>query len=323
MSSLNVWRFRIPFRSPLTLKGRTYLEREGLLLDRDGQWAEASPLPGFSPETIDDVIAEIGNLKDQDLTSPGASVASPALRFALGWISQEFSAPISVPFNCLLVGDQDRILSRAKEVASAGCTAAKLKVGRAKLEADVALVREVRALIPPGVELRLDANQAWSFEEALKFSQETKDLDIGYIEEPLSDASRLEELYSHTGLKYALDESLIEGFSTGELDSLIDSCPNAAAIICKPTIVGGRSSVQRLAQSGKPIVFSAAFESGIGLARIVQLAHEFSPDIPAGLDTLGWLTTDLLKSSPTKQKGRFEFSQPPMADTTDLERIEL
>ena len=322
MNSLNVWRFNIPFRSPLTLKGQAYTTREGLLLERDGQWAEASPLPGFSPETIDDVIAAIKRLNVNSVDLDQA-VDSPALKFALSSIGEKITTPISVPFNCLLVGDRDRILLSAKACAGSGCNSAKLKLGKSTLEEDVALVREVRKLLAPDVELRLDANQAWSFAQASEFARETEDIGFTYIEEPLRDPARLEELFSQTGLKYALDESLVEDFLTGEIESRLAACPNAAAIICKPTIVGGRASVERLAQSGKPVVFSAAFESGIGLARIVQLAHEFSPEVAAGLDTLDWLTTDLLTNSPAKHDGRFEFAQPPTGDTTGLERIEL
>ena len=322
MSNFNVWRFNVPFRSPLTLKGQTYTSREGLLIERDGQWAEASPLPGFSPETIEDVIAAIGKLNGQN-SIDWDLVDSPALKFALSSISRKISTPISVPFNKLLLSDRDRILSSAKECFDSGCNSAKLKIGSSELVEDVALVREVRGLLPPRVELRLDANQAWSFEEALEFAAKTEDVDIAYIEEPLRDPTRLEELFAQTGLNYALDESLAGDFLTGDVESRLASCPNAAALICKPTIVGGRASVERLVQSAKPIVFSAAFESGIGLSRIVQLAHEFSPKVAAGLDTLDWLTTDLLTDSPVKLSGRFEFNQPPIADTTGLERIEL
>jgi len=303
---MNAYRFQIPLVSPLKLKGQTYNKREGVLLERDGQWAEASPLPGFSAETIDDVIAALRGTQE-----------SPAsLKFAMSALSETFSAPIEVPWNYLLLGDRDQVLSGVEKCKASGCRAVKLKVGSLELHAAISLVREVRELLPDNVQLRLDANQAWTLQDATKFCNELDDIETEYIEEPLQDSSRLEELYSRTGVNYALDETLLHH------DSL-DPWPNAAALICKPTILGDRQAVERLAATGKPIVFSAAFESGVGIARIVQLAAEFSPQVPAGLDTLDWLTDDLLQSSPVKRNGMFAIMEEPCVDATLLERIEL
>ena len=86
---------------------------------------------------------------------------------------------------------------------------------------------------------------------------------------------------------------------------------------------GGREAIGRLARTGKPIVFSAAFESGVGISLIAQLAAEFSPQLAAGLDTLDWLANDLLIESPTKRDGLFSIASEPVVDTSRLERIEL
>ncbi len=303
---MNAYRFRIPFVSPLTLKGQTYSEREGVLLERDGQWAEASPLPGFSIESIDDVIAALR----------GEQEAPASLKFALSSIEDSFSAPASVPWNYLLLGNRDRVLSGVEKCIEDNCRAAKLKVGSRELHSAISLVKEVRELLPDSVQMRLDANQAWTLQDATRFCNSLGEIELEYIEEPLQDASRLEELYSRTGVNYALDETLLHHDS-------VDPWPNAAALICKPTILGGRPAVERLAATGKPIVFSAAFESGVGIARIVQLAAEFSPQVPAGLDTLDWLKDNLLLSSPVKRNGMFEIMEDPRVDATLLERIEL
>ena len=189
-------------------------------------------------------------------------------------------------------------------------------MGRNELEEDIRIVREVRDWLPNETQLRLDANQAWSFEQAVIFQDALKDVEIAYIEEPLNEPERLEELYTQTGIPYALDESLTD-FDT------LNQWPNASVLICKPTILGGRKAAERLANSGKPIVFSAAFESGVGVACIAKLAAEFSPHIAAGLDTLDWLTSDLLSRSPERKNGEFRLTHAPSVDTTALERIDL
>ena len=303
---MNAYRFKIPLVSPLKLKGKTYSHREGVLLERDGQWAEASPLPGFSSETIDDVIAALR----------GAQENPASLKFALSALDESFSAPVEVPWNYLLLGDREQVLSGVEKCKASDCRAVKLKVGSREMHAAISLVKEIHEMLPDNMQLRIDANQTWTLPDAARFCKALKDIELEYIEEPLQDSSQLEKLYSRTGVKYALDETLLYHDS-------IESWPNVAALICKPTILGGREAVDRLAATGKPVVFSAAFESGVGIARIAQLAAEFSPQIPAGLDTLDWLTEDLLENSPVKRGGKFMVLETPKVDATLLERIEL
>ena len=303
---MNAYRFKIPLTKPLILKSQQHLAREGVLLEQDGQWAEASPLPGFSSETIEDVISAL-----RGEVPPPAS-----LQFALQALEEPITEQIEVPWNYLLMGDREQVLADADKCAHAKCWAAKLKVGRGGLLAEIELVEAVRDRLPDDVHLRLDANQAWSFEEAVTFFQAMESVNLEYVEEPLQDSHMLEKLFSETGARYALDETLLH-------EDSLDPWPNATALICKPTILGGRSAVQRLTAVGKPIVFSAAFESGVGIARIAQLAASFSPGHAAGLDTLAWLTEDLLARSPEKQNEMFVVPESPVADTTKLEAITL
>ena len=303
---MKAFRFRIPFKNPTLLKGRIYSDRQGVLLERNGQWSEASPLPGFSSETIDEVIAGLR----------GEQAPPASLMFALSALDEPLTATISVPYNFLLLGAAEKIAEKATQCQRANCKAVKIKVGQNSLEADIKLVKEVRQVLPDNTELRLDANQAWNFEEAVFFIESLEDLDFQYIEEPLRNPLQLEELYRLTGVKYALDESLVEA-------NCLDPWPNAAALICKPTLLGGRQAVEALTLSGKPIVFSAAFESGVGIIRVMQLAAEFSPNIPAGLDTLAWLADDVLLNSLQKEDGLLTAPRQIDVNTIGLEEIGL
>lgn len=303
---MRAFRFRIPFKNPILLKGQIYADRQGVLLERNGQWSEASPLPGFSLETIDDVVA--GLLGKQ---KPPAS-----LLFALSALDQPFTTPISVPYNFLLLGEAEKVAEKAIECQLSKCKAVKIKVGQASLEADIEFVKKIRQALPEKTQLRLDANQAWNFKEAVFFIESLEGLDFQYIEEPLRNPLRMEELYRLTGVNYALDESLVEA-------NCLDHWPHAAALICKPTLLGGRQAVVELATLGKPIVFSAAFESGVGIMRVMQLAAEFSPNIPAGLDTLSWLTDDLLLQSLQKEDGITTTPRQIEVNKIDLEEIIL
>ncbi|MEM9364437.1 MAG: o-succinylbenzoate synthase [Planctomycetota bacterium] len=304
MNDFAVYRFSIPLRQPLGLKGKLHTERHGLLIEREGRWAEASPLPGFSQENLDETIAGL----DRE------TLASVAMRFAISSLDQAPIERLVVPYNGLLLGNSQTVLQGVDECVRSGCRSVKLKVGRTGLQEDIDLVCAVRDRLPQSVSLRLDANQAWSFEDAIHFTKQTKVVDLEYIEEPLCDPRRLETLYFETGIRYALDESLMT------LESL-DAFPHVAALICKPTLLGGIDRISQLAATGKKLVFSAAFESGVGTIRVAQLAASLAPEVPAGLDTLDWFTDDLLFESPIKRDGVFTVRGEPQVDTTKLERV--
>jgi len=307
---MNTFRFRIPFKKPIVLKGQEHAVREGVLLEQGGQWAEASPLPGFSSENIDDVVAAVR----------GEQPAPPALQFALQSLKAPINEPIKVPWNGLLLGNRKQVLAATDNFVQSHCRTAKLKVGRNELQADITLVKEVRKRLPDHVRLRLDANQAWLFEDAVTFFQGIEGVDLEYVEEPLQDPQLLETLFSKTGAKYALDETLLDVKLFDE--GFLGPWTNATALICKPTILGGPQAVQRLATSGKPIVFSAAFESGVGVVRVAQLAAQYSPELAAGLDTLDWLSEDLLVDSPQKRGEMFVVASAPTVDANRLEAIQ-
>ena len=307
---MRAFRFRVPLVRPLTLKGSPCTVREGVLLERDGKWAEASPLPGFSVESIDDVVAALR----------GERPVPASLSFALSALDESELKTAEVPCNVLLLGVRENVLYAASRCCELGYRAVKLKVGRQSIQDDIELVKDVADRLSDNIRLRLDANQAWTLTEAEQFIEGIAGVELEYIEEPLQDPQQLESFYAQTGVPYAIDESLLQ--LDGDLNTN-DQWPNAVALVCKPTILGGRDRVERLAANGKPIVFSAAFESGVGIARIVQLAAEFSPAIAAGLDTLSWFGGDFLVAFPKKQNGMFRVEGEPVVDENRLERIEL
>jgi O-succinylbenzoate synthase len=238
------------------------------------------------------------------------------LRFAFDCLDGEPS-PRRVPINALLSGDVENIDQRALELSRSSCSTVKLKVGRAAtFAADVSAVRQVRSVLRAEQKLRLDANRAWTFSSAKAFLQAIADCDIEYIEEPLRDPGDLEALYADTHVPFALDETVGD-------HSTFDAFPNAAALIVKPTLIGGRERLRELARHGHPIVLSAAYESGVGISRIAQLAAEFSPGIPAGLDTYSWLAQDVLQERLKIEDWHLVIPDELVVDRSCLEELKL
>lgn len=77
------------------------------------------------------------------------------------------------------------LADETRELLARGMAGVKLKVGGASLEHDIARVKAVRHAAGPDFLLAVDANQAWSFDEALEFADKTSGENLLWIEEPV------------------------------------------------------------------------------------------------------------------------------------------
>ncbi|MDG2380106.1 MAG: o-succinylbenzoate synthase [Pirellulaceae bacterium] len=301
------YRYCIPLAKPLRLHGEDVTTRAGILVHSEvtNGWGDASPLPGFSVETFDDVLKAL----------PGSELEfPPSLRFAIDSANNQpiIETDRVVPVNALLMGDWDSVLSQAEAAAQADYRSVKLKVGRqSELISDIELVKTVDRILRPDQTLRLDANRAWRLEQAVEFANAVRDLNIEYIEEPTEFSNDLESFFAATEMPYALDETLLE-----QRDLL--RYENAAALIVKPTLLGGVKMIRSLLNWGLPLTFSSCFESGVGILNVARWAADYAPHTPAGLDTYHWLQNDLLADSLDMSGGQLSLT----ATKVDLNRIE-
>ena len=275
MVTRKAFRYSLRLKTPVRWKGIDLAYREGVLLQESeaGQadrWADAAPLPGFSSDSLEEVIDCLPAWAAGTL--PDAERVPPALAWALRClqVSEPFGVT-EVPTAALLSGDPGDILAQCMELNGSFCTAAKLKIGKDGPEADAALVRAVRSTL----------EQAQLFEAALG------DVEFAFLEEPVRTPTALRAFDAVTRLPLALDESLVEG------EVSLDDWSNVRAVVLKPMLLGAALDgwLERASAAGLQSVFSAAFESGVGLAHIARLAD---PNCPAGLDTWRWLSNDLL-----------------------------
>ena len=336
ITGFHVAPYALPLTEAVSWGGEACRQREGWLLRLDSEngdsgWGDAAPLPGFSHETLDEtrhaleVLGEALSGQDIDpaqVLLPYGAIAQgldamghpPSARFAFDLALADLAAQASgrtipqvlhpdpavrLPLNGLLMGDAERVLADAERLVAEGYTALKLKVGRGDLESEGYLVQALRQRVGAAVELRLDANRAWSVEQATAFATAIDGAAIAYIEEPLADASSLPVLWHDTGLPVAVDESVQEG---GE-DTIRGW---AAAAILKPTLLGGLAKTLRLALHARSVgvrpILSASFESGVGLRGVAALAASTGAEA-AGLDTYRWLAADVAP-------GRLPFDRP-------------
>jgi o-succinylbenzoate synthase len=335
LAAFDLFEYELPLTQPIVTKEETVSNRRGFLvkLSTDSGasgWGEIAPLPGFSRESLALVKRQSLKLKStltgsnlpDDLTPTGKGWShwrlpgdlAPSVRCGLElavWNLHPAQEPRKrVLVNGLLTGARDGVLHGAYEMVRLGYKAVKLKVGGRPLDEAIEITWKVRDTVGDRVRLRLDANRAWSLEQAVKFGRAVSTCDIDYIEEPTADPVDLGVFASECGVPVALDETL----SDSSVKAL-EKFRGIKAIILKPTFLGGFQKAYDLAQRARhlgiqPIV-SACFESGIGILGLARFATYLSlENIPVGLDTYRWLHADLLSPMLKINRGTIEMSLP-------------
>ncbi len=113
---------------------------------------------------------------------------------------------------------EQETVERAREYVGRGFQSLKIK-GGINVEEDVARIRKVRAAIGPEIELRFDANQGYSVEEAIRFVDLTRDARVSLLEQPTpkTEPTLLSYVSRQVHLPVMADESLMTLRDTFEL----------------------------------------------------------------------------------------------------------
>ena len=203
-----------------------------------------------------------------------------------------------IPINGLIwMGSYTQMLAQIEAKMQAGFRCIKLKIGAIHFEEELSLLKMIRRhFSAKEIELRVDANGAFSPAEALEKLQRLSELDLHSIEQPIragqwDSMARLSQL---SPLPIALDEELIGVHSTSRKKELLETI-HPQYIILKPSLHGGlRGSQEWIAaasQLGIGWWITSALESNIGLNAIAQWCATLHNPLPQGLGT-GALFTD-------------------------------
>ena len=109
---------------------------------------------------------------------------------------------LHIPIEALI---EDAIQAKAKHFG--GC---KIKVGRPHVAEDVPRLEAVREAVGPGFEIMVDANQAFTVDEAIRRARHFEPLDLAWFEEPMpaEDLGGHVRLSAATTLPVAVGESM-------------------------------------------------------------------------------------------------------------------
>jgi len=219
----------------------------------------------------------------------------------------------SIRINGLIwMGDEAFMKSQIKDKIEAGFDCIKLKIGAIDFQTELDLLKSIRnEFSVSDIELRVDANGAFSAKDALEKLKQLSDYQLHSIEQPIK-PKQLEvmaELCEATPLPIALDEELIGVFRKGDKQSTLQVI-NPQYIILKPSLVGGFSGSSEWIDIAESLDIkwwiTSALESNVGLNAISQWTYTLKNTMPQGLGT-GSLFTNNFDSPLTVKSGNLHY----------------
>lgn len=241
-------RVRVPLRVPLAGSST----REVLLVEGPVGWGEVSPLPGYPT----------------DLRLARAAAEEAA---CLGW-----PPPVRdmVPVAALVPAVEPfQAAQLAGHAATTGVTTFKVKVGSGDDEGRLAAVRDA---VGPRAAVRIDANGAWSLDEAEAALRRLAHFEIELAEQPVAALSDLARLRRRSPVPLAADECV----RSVEDARRVAALEAADAVVLKVQALGGVRAALAVAEAAEvPVIVSSMIETSVGLAAGVALAACL-PELP-------------------------------------------
>jgi o-succinylbenzoate synthase len=221
----------------------------------------------------------------------------------------------SIPINGLIwMGDEKFMRDQIAEKIEKGFSCIKMKIGAIDFNTEIHLLKSIRAVFSASeIEIRVDANGAFSPSEAMEKLKRLSDFDLHSIEQPVKCGQWLEmaRLCENSPIAVALDEELIGVFSEARKKELLQTI-KPQYIILKPSFIGGfqgtDSWIKLAAESKIDWWITSALESNVGLSAISQYTFTKNSKLPQGLGTGSLYTNNI--SSPLKiSRGSIHFDR--------------
>ncbi|RDC62623.1 o-succinylbenzoate synthase [Adhaeribacter pallidiroseus] len=302
---------------------------------------ECAPLPGLSPEYNPEFAEQLQewitrfNRKAIDSESVNAYnlnqkfniPAWPSLQFGfetavLDWrkhgskklFDNYFSrSEAGIPINGLIwMGEKAFMQQQIEKKLQEGYSCLKLKIGSLDFKTELAILQQIREVAAADtLTIRLDANGAFTSEEAQNKLEQLAEYAIHSIEQPIKpqQPEAMAQLCQHSPIPVALDEELIGVTNPAARQQLLLEI-KPAYLILKPTLLGGLKATKEwiyLAEEQKiDWWITSALESNIGLNAISQFTAAYTLKREQGLGT-GQLYTNNINSPLRIQAGKLYY----------------
>lgn len=343
MISVAIKRHELIFKKPAgTSRGILHTKPSWYIILKDTEsdkmvgLGECSLIPGLSTDDLENYHSSLQNLSDQgpytfeklQTILKGESLISfPSIQFGLECALLNYQqnevgilfpgaftkGESSIAINGLIwMGNRQFMFDQIKDKIDQGWACIKIKIGAIEFQKELDLIRYIRKeYSAKDIVLRVDANGAFSYQEAPEYLKRLAEYDLHSIEQPIKQGQMAEmaELCLKTPLPIALDEELLGVVSLEKKQELLRTI-RPQYIILKPGLIGGLIRSEEwmsLADSlGINYWITSALEGNVGLNAISQWTSTKSLDGYQGLGT-GMLFTNNIPSPLQVHSGNLHY----------------
>jgi o-succinylbenzoate synthase len=312
----SVLRLSIPLKEPFVTSNGVVSARELLLLcleARDGTvgYGEAAPFEPYDGVPLERAAAALTGGGGR--RPPQARAAEEIARLDLHARQEE--RPLAephkdaLPVNMTLAGGPpEEVAERARAGLRAGYACFKLKVG---LPDDLDRVAAVREAVGPWPALRVDANGAWSVDEAVRAIRSIEEHDLELVEQPCRSLRELAEVRQRVSTPIAADESV------GSLRELRRAVELEACDLVNVKLAGtggfkpARELLREARAHGLDAFLSSTLDGPWSIAAALQLAASEELTLACGLATLDLFDAAIADALPPPRAGTLKVPTGP------------
>lgn len=293
---INTRFWRLQFNRPAKTSKSTLQEHNVLFLsalddNANMRWGEIAPLTHLSKEKVHDCPTWIARWWNEEVAF---EELPSSVKFGLECLLHPMDGS-EIAYRPMLINglvwmnEIDAMYDEAKNKLASGFDCIKIKVGALNFDSECALLQRLRNEFGFDFILRLDANGAWTLDEAKRKLESLSVFQVHSIEQPIAPGQweKMSELVKISPIPIALDEELIDIKVPDRFEMLKAIQPHF--LIIKPTLHGGFASADHWIQMAQELGIqwwaTSALESNIGLANIYQWLLQYETKLPQGLGT--------------------------------------
>ncbi len=271
---------------------------------------ECSVFPGLSMDDVDgfknklNKVVELINQEKFNMKVPLHNW--PSINFAIETASKDLQqngnkifypseftkGNDAITINGLIwMGSEAEIKEQIKQKLNDGFTCIKMKIGSGDFNEEYEILSTLRNQFKSSeLEIRVDANGAFSFSEATDILNQLAELEIHSIEQPIlpSQLEKMAVLCENSPVPVALDEELIGKYPYENKRRLLELI-QPQYIVLKPGLLGGiKSCVEWIDAASEFNIgwwITSTLETNIGLNAIAQWTYTLGKQSHHGLST--------------------------------------
>ena len=300
---------------------------------------ECGPIQGLSIESGDKMMDQLKKVQESINDLPNLDLSLfPSINFGIEnalkdlknggkriIFKNSFLQGKPIKINGLIwMGDKDFMINQIKSKIEKGFSCLKLKIGYIDFKEEISILKNIRKQFSSKIlEIRVDANGAFSSKNVLQKLDTLGKLEIHSIEQPIAvnQWDYLKEICEKSPIPIALDEELIQ--LKKEKNEFIKYI-SPQYLVLKPTLIGGFEATKKWITIAEENHINwwvtSALESNVGLSAIAQFCANYPLTLPQGLGT-GQLFSNNIPS-PLEIKGENIFyNENKTWNMSDFEKI--